>query len=100
MKNALITKTVNHIKANINLFEGVKITMTQKVHANYEITETKTYTYLADKDKFYYTHGGIVGMMDADEAMESIFNTIELLGSYDSIKVENHGKVIADMKRI
>mgnify|MGYP000933990007 CR=1 FL=1 len=100
MQNAMITKTINHIKENVNIYEGVKIEMVTVHHANYISTETKTYSYLADKDKFYYTHGGILGMMDYKEALDDILYTIEMADSYDKITIYNRGKEIARIKKI
>ena len=35
MQNAMITKTINHIKENVNIYEGVKIEMVTVHHENY-----------------------------------------------------------------
>ena len=53
----------------IDIYAGVKIEMAKTYHKNNISTEIKTYSYLSDKDKFYYTYGGILGMMDEEEAM-------------------------------
>ena len=100
MQNAMITKTINYIKENVNLYEGVKIEMVKKHHANYISTETKTYSYLSDKDKFYYTYGGILGMMDYEEVMDDIQFTVETADSYDKMTIFNNGKEIARIKKI
>ena len=98
--NKMTTRTINYIKENINIYAGVKIKMVKTYHANYTSTETKTYTYLIDKDKFYYTYGGILGMIDAEEAMNDIFHTIEMADSYDKMTIYNGGKEIARIKKI
>ena len=100
MKNPMTTRTMNYIKENINLYEGVKIEMVTRHHANYISTETKTYTYLIDKDKFYYTYGGILGMMDYLEALDDILYTIEMADGYDKMTIYNGGKEIARIKKI
>lgn len=100
MKNPMTTRTINYIKENISLYEGVKIEMVKKYHANYTSTETKTYTYHIDKDKFYYTYGGILGMMDYIEAMDDILCTVELADNYDKITIFNNGKEIARIEKI
>ena len=100
MKNPMTTRTINYLKENINLYEGVKIEMVKKHHANYTSTETKTYSYLIDKDKFYYTYGGILGMMDCLEAMNDILYTIEMADSYDKMTIYNGGKEIARIEKI
>lgn len=100
MKNPMTTRTINCIKENINLYAGVKIEMVTIHHANYTSTETKTYTYLIDKDKFYYTHGGIVGMMDYEEVMDDIQFTIEMADNYNEMAIYNNGKEIARIKKI
>lgn len=82
------------IMNEINIYEGVKIEMVKKYHANNICTEMKTYSYLADKDKFYYTYGGILGMMDEDETMKDILHTIERADSYDKMIIFNNGKEI------
>ena len=78
----------------IDIYSGVKIEMVKTYHANNISTETKTYTYMADKDKFFYTYGGIVGMMDKDEAMKDIQFTLEREDSYDKMTIFNNGKEI------
>jgi len=83
------------IMNEINIYEGVKIEMVKKYHANNISTETKTYSYMADKDKFFYTYGGIVGMMDEDEAMKDILHTVERADSYDKMTIFNNGKETA-----
>lgn len=100
MKNPMTTRTINYIKENINLYEGVKIEMVKTYHANYISTETKTYTYLIDKDKFYYIYGGIIGMMDYEEALDDIFYTIELADNYDKMTIYNGGKEMVEIKKI
>lgn len=87
--------TRTQIVANINIYEGVKIEMVKKYHANNISTETKTYTYFADKDKFFYTYGGILGMMDEDEAMKDIQFTLERANSYDKMTIFTGGKETA-----
>lgn len=82
------------IMNEINIYEGVKIEMVKKYHANNICTEMKTYSYLADKDKFFYTYGGILGMMNAEEAMKDVIHTIERADSYDKITIYNGGKEI------
>ena len=94
-----VTKMTNtQIMNEINLFEGVKIEMVTIHHANYTSTETKTYSYLADKDKFYYTYGGILGMMDTEEAMNDIQFTLERANSYDKMTIYNGGKEITQIE--
>ena len=100
MKNPMTTRTINYIKENINLYAGVKIEMVKKYHANYTSTETKTYTYLIDKDKFYYTHGGILGMMDYLEALDDILYTVELADNYNKMTIYNGGKEIVQIKKM
>lgn len=90
--------TNTQIIENINLYEGVKIEMVTVHHANYISTETKTYSYLADKDKFYYTHGGILGMMDAEEAMNDILYTLEMADNYDKMTIFNGDKEITQIE--
>ena len=79
----------------IDIYAGVKIEMVKKYHANNISNETKTYTYMADKDKFFYTYGGIVGMMDEDEAMKDVLHTIERADSYDKMTIFNGGEETA-----
>lgn len=88
------------IMNEINIYEGVKIEMVTIHHANYIRTETKTYSYLSDKDKFYYTYGGILGMMDAEEAMNDILHTIEMADSYDRMTIYNRGKEMVRIEKI
>jgi hypothetical protein len=90
--------TNTQIIENINLYEGVKIEMVTVHHANYISIETKTYSYLADKDKFYYTHGGILGMMDAEEAMNDILYTLEMADNYDKMTIFNGDKEITQIE--
>ena len=92
--------TNTQIMANINLYEGVKIEMVKTYHASNISTETKTYTYKADKDKFFYTYGGIVGMMDEDEARKDIQFTLERANSYDRMTIFNGGENIAQIENI
>ena len=92
--------TSTQIINEINLYEGVKIEMVTRHHANYISTETKTYTYLIDKDKFYYTYGGILGMMDYEEAMNDILYTVEMADGYDKVTIYNNGKEITRIERI
>ena len=92
--------TSTQIMNEINLYEGVKIEMVKKHHANYTSTETKTYTYLIDKDKFYYTYGGILGMIDYLEAMDDILYTVEMADNYDKMTIYNGGKEIARIEKI
>ena len=92
--------TNTQIMNEINIYEGVKIEMVKTYHANYISTETKTYSYLIDKDKFYYTYGGILGMMDYLEAMDDILHTIEMADSYDKMTIYNGGKEIARNEKI
>lgn len=94
MKNPMTARTINYLKENIDLYEGVKIEMVKTYHANYTSTEVKTYTYLIDKDKFYYTYGGIIGMMDYLEAMDDILYTVEMADGYDKMIIFNGGKEI------
>ena len=86
--------TNEQIMNAIDIYEGVKIEMVKTYHANNIGTETKTYTYMADKDKFFYTYGGILGMMDAEEAMKDVLHTIERANSYDKMTIFNNGKEI------
>ena len=92
--------TNTQIMNEINIYAGVKIEMVTIHHANYISTETKTYTYLFDKDKFYYTYGGIIGMMDYLEAMDDILYTIEMADGYDKMIIYNGGKEIVQIKKI
>ena len=92
--------TSTQIMNEINLYAGVKIEMVTIHHTNYISTETKTYSYLIDKDKFYYTYGGILGMMDTEEAMNNILHTIEMADSYDKMTIYNGGKEIARIEKI
>gem|GEM_PF-5293829 len=87
--------TNEQIMNAIDIYAGVKIEMVKKYHANNISTEMKTYSYLADKDKFFYTYGGILGMMDAEEAMKDVLHTIERADSYDRMTIYNGGKEIA-----
>lgn len=84
----------------IDIYSGVKIEMVKKYHANNISTETKTYTYLSDKDKFFYTYGGILGMMDEDEATKDILHTVERADSYDRMTIFNGGENIAQIENI
>lgn len=79
----------------IDIYAGVKIEMVKTYHANNISNETKTYTYFADKDKFFYTYGGIVGMMDEDKAMKDVLHTIERANSYDRMTIFNSGEETA-----
>lgn len=87
--------TNEQIINKIDVYAGVKIEMVKKYHANNISTETKTYMYITDKNKFYYTYGGILGMMDEDEAMKDMLHTIERADSYDKMTIYNGGKEIA-----
>ena len=84
----------------IDIYAGVKIEMVKTYHANNISTETKTYSYMADKNKFFYTYGGIVGMMDEDEVMKDVFHTIERANSYDRMTIFNNGKETARIENI
>ena len=92
--------TSTQIINEINLYEGVKIEMVTRHRANYISTETKTYSYMADKDKFFYTYGGILGMMDEDEAGKDILHTIERADSYDRMTIFNGGENITQIENI
>ena len=83
---------------DIDIYAGVKIEMVKTYHANNISTETKTYSYLADKDKFYYTYGGIIGMMDYKEAMKDVIHTLWMADSYDRITIYNGGKEITQIE--
>lgn len=87
--------TNTQIINKIDIYAGVKIEMVKTYHKNNISTETKTYTYMADKDKFFYTYGGILGMMDEDEATKDILHTIERANSYDKMTIFNGGKETA-----
>lgn len=87
--------TSKQIMNAINIYAGVKIEMAKTYHANNVSTETKTYSYLSDKDKFFYTYGGILGMMDEDEVMKDVLHTIERADSYNKITIFNGGKETA-----
>ena len=86
--------TNEQIMNAIDIYEGVKIEMVKTYHANNISTETKTYNYMADKDKFFYTYGGIVGMMDKDEVTKDVLHTIERADSYDRMTIYNGGEEI------
>ena len=90
--------TNEQIMNAIDIYEGVKIEMVKTYHANNVSTETKTYTYLSDKDKFFYTYGGILGMMDEDEAMKDIQFTLERANSYDRMTIFNGGEETAQIE--
>lgn len=92
--------TNTQIMNEINIYAGVKIEMVKKYHTNYISTETKTYSYLSDKDKFYYTYGGILGMMDYEEVMDDIQFTLERADNYDITTIFNNGQEIARIKKI
>lgn len=87
--------TNEQIMNAIDIYAGVKIEMVKTYHANNTSTETKTYTYFADKDKFFYTYGGIVGIMDEDEARKDIQFTLEREDSYDKMTIFNGGEETA-----
>lgn len=87
--------TNEQIINKIDIYAGVKIEMVKTYHANNISTETKTYTYFADKDKFFYSYGGILGMMDEDEAMKDVLHTIERADSYDKMTIFNGGEETA-----
>lgn len=92
--------TNEQIINKIDICEGVKIEMVKTYHTNNISTETKTYTYLSDKDKFFYTYGGIIGMMDEDEVMKDVLHTIERANSYDKMIIFNNDKEITRIENI
>ena len=90
--------TNTQIMNAIDIYEGVKIEMVKKYHTNNISTEIKTYSYMADKNKFFYTYGGIIGMMDEDEVMKDVLHTIERADSYDRMTIFNGGKEVTQIE--